>query len=249
MVKLLCLFLLGTLCLCFGVGAYESSHMLQAALNFKGPLPCGNWDCSCAFKGQSECCCGAKDLYRVEESTFSRLHSLWGAITELHTHTHTQAVTDLQISFKASLTTTNFKAIGGADCFGPFTIDVPIPYSSVSLNHGGGYSPFLGIFTAPRAGVYIFSVTVYSFVEVNSRLYHKVQLMKNGQPLVAVWQDNQEDAEDSATQVVVLMMNKGCQVYVNLAAGRNLCCADSKTECENRYSLYNTFTGHLLYPL
>lgn len=29
-------------------------------------------------------------------------------------------------------------------CFGPFNTNVPLPYGSVTLNHGQGYNPSLG---------------------------------------------------------------------------------------------------------
>ncbi|AWO99319.1 putative complement C1q-like protein 2-like [Scophthalmus maximus] len=99
-------------------------------------------------------------------------------------------------------------------------------------------SPFSpGVFTAPRAGVYVFAFTVYS--SVSARLYHKVQLIWNGTPTAGAFENNREDNEDSATQLVVLQLQKGDQVYVQLTSGRKLC----------DYLAYNIFTGYMLYPL
>ncbi|XP_042342847.1 cerebellin 18 [Plectropomus leopardus] len=123
-------------------------------------------------------------------------------------------------------------------CFGPFNTNVPIPYHTVSLNHYSGYNPSMGVFTAPCAGVYVFSITVYSYVTENERLYHKVQLMKNGKVMVSVWENNREDHEDNAVQVRLMELQQGDQVYAELMSGRKLC----------KHLNYNIFTGHILYP-
>lgn len=92
--------------------------------------------------------------------------------------------------------------------------------------------------------------------------------MKNGKMGVSVWENNREDIEDSATQVrweksitkkmhtyfcfiyfgqyvthlcfqvVVMEMQRGDQVYVELVSGRKLC----------TFMEYNIFTGHIVYP-
>lgn len=51
-----------------------------------------------------------------------------------------------KVAFKASMDPNLAVAIPGSTerCFGPFNTDVPIPYSSVSLNDGNGYNPSLG---------------------------------------------------------------------------------------------------------
>ncbi|KAM6987435.1 cerebellin 18, partial [Tautogolabrus adspersus] len=116
--------------------------------------------------------------------------------------------------------------------------DVPIPYTVVALNQGNGYNPSLGAFTAPRAGVYLFSFTVYSSVARNERLYHKIQMMKNGVGVVGAWENNREDGEDSATQVAILDLQKGDQVYMELMSGRKLC----------NHLQFNIFTGYMVYP-
>lgn len=98
-----------------------------------------------------------------------------------------------------------------------------------------------GTFTAPRAGLYSFSYTVYSNSGADGeRLYHKVQLMKDGQVIASSWEDNREDAEDSATQVVLLPLKKGNQVYIELVLGRFVC-GDTQS--------YNSFSGYLVYPV
>ncbi|GAA6098594.1 finTRIM family, member 86 [Tachysurus ichikawai] len=126
-------------------------------------------------------------------------------------------------------------------CVGPYNKNVSMSYGNVTLNQGYGYNPALGTFTAPRAGLYSFSYTVYSNVGAEGeRIYHKVQLMKDGQVIASSWEDNREDSEDSATQTVLLQMKQGNQVYMELVLGRFLC-ADTQG--------YNSFSGYLVYPM
>lgn len=51
-----------------------------------------------------------------------------------------------KVAFKATMDPKVAISIAGSteSCFGPFNINVPIPYTSVTLNYGGGYNPSLG---------------------------------------------------------------------------------------------------------
>ncbi|XP_039987755.1 cerebellin 18 [Xiphias gladius] len=241
MVVIPALFLLGSLFLCGPVEAQSSTNEIlkQAALQWKGTLTCDKWDCNCTFYRQRGCCCAANDLYQVEEDTFVRIEYLWHDISTLNSRV--KALTaGAKVAFQATIDPNIAIAIPGSTelCFGPFNTNVPVPYASITLNDGRGYNPSLGVFTAPRAGVYVFSFTVYSSVKQYGRLYHKVQLIWNGRPTASVWENNREDGEDSASQVVVLELQRGDQVYVELISGRKLC----------KYLEYNIFTGYILYP-
>ncbi|XP_010743544.3 cerebellin 18 [Larimichthys crocea] len=241
MIVLPVLFLLGSLFLCRPVEASSQSGTIQklkdAALS-AGSLSC-KWDCNCTYNRQRSCCCAADDMYKLEETTFLKLVNVWGQIKELNADVE-ECTKDVKIAFSATIDPSIAVSMPGTSerCFGPFNTNVPIPYSIVSLNSGSGFNPTMGIFTAPRAGVYLFSFTAYSYVERGERLYHKVQLMKNGAKVVSVWENNREDGEDSATQVVILEMNRGDQVYVELTSGRKLC----------NSLQYNIFTGYMVYP-
>ncbi|CAG6006638.1 cerebellin 18 [Menidia menidia] len=235
------LLLSGSLFLCGHVEAQPSTveTLKEAALQWEGPLTCDKWDCNCTFNRQRGCCCAANEMYQIEEETFTRLKYLWSNIMTLNekVKAHTDEV---KVAFMASMDPSIATVIPGytKPCFGPFNTNVPIPFKSVTLNAGKRYNPALGVFTAPKSGVYVFSFTIYSAVEPNGRLYHKVQLMKNGIVGVSVWENNREDSEDSATQVVALELLRGDQVYLELISGRKLC-ADLQ---------YNIFTGYIVYP-
>ncbi|KAL1274973.1 hypothetical protein QQF64_027787 [Cirrhinus molitorella] len=208
------------------------SPELQVAANaWQGSLPCGGWNCECAARQQS-CCCAAAQMDELEEQMFTRLMNSFSALSELKTHIQ-QITACREVAFTASMSQMS-------GCFGPFTSDLPIPYSNTTLNHGNGYNPALGIFTTPCAGVFSFSLTVYSNKgSEGQRLYQRVALVRQGRSEVATWEDNREDAEDSATQTVLFNLRAGEQVYAQLMSGREIC-----GDIWGR----NIFSGYLLYP-
>ncbi|XP_030633898.1 cerebellin 18 [Chanos chanos] len=227
--------LLGALCLCPAAADATSTFdlMRETAVSWPGSLPCGGWDCDCVFRRQRGCCCVAESVFALEEATFMRMVHMWESLSSLN-----DQLGELTGERKVAFTAAMGPMTG---CFGPFTSNVPIPYSNVQYNEGLGYNPALGTFTAQRAGLYSFTFTAFSFVgTAGERLYHKVQLMKNGQMIASVWEDNREDSEDSGTQTILLQLRRGCQVYVELLSGR-LLCGDNQGR--------NTFSGYLVYPL
>ncbi|KAJ3591466.1 hypothetical protein NHX12_009411 [Muraenolepis orangiensis] len=230
--------LLAGLCAWLGVCRGQSASsgsgindMLLHAIHFQGELPCGTWDCSCATR-QTDCCCAANQLAALEDSTFSWMVDLWEKVE--HLETERKALTESrQVAFSAAMT-------AQSGCFGPFTTNVPIPYTLFTLNDGEGYNPALGVFTALWPGVYSFSYTAHSHLQnPEGRLYHKIQLMKNGLVVASTWEDNREDTWDSGSQVVLLHLRRGCQVYMQMLSGRSIC----GNTLEN-----NRFSGYLLYP-
>ncbi|CAN9510131.1 unnamed protein product [Ophioblennius macclurei] len=208
------------------------SSLQEAAVKWKGELPCTNWNCDCAFK-QRGCCCAAPDLVAVEDQVFMRMMDLSKRLTQLGSSA-LQVTGEMKVAFTASMSPTS------THCFGPFTRNKSIPYDIITLNHGNGYNPALGVFTAPCSGLYSFSVSIYSKLKMaGDRMYHKVQLMRNGEVIASTWEDNRDDTEDSASQTVLLSLQRGGQVYVELLNSRQLC---------GTIKGLNSFSGALLYP-
>ncbi|KAI1903854.1 hypothetical protein AGOR_G00031510 [Albula goreensis] len=231
-VAMCALSLLGALCLCVTVKASTFFVMQEAAVAYGGALPCETWDCKCAFQ-KTDCCCAANQVTQMEGAMFKHLLQAKTQFIQLQ-----QDVTELTgsqmgtVSFSASMARRN-------GCFGPFTTSIPIPYNNVTLNKGNGYNPTFGLFTAPLAGLYSFSFTAYSNMGLEGRrLYHSVRLMREGQVVASVWEDNREDVEDSGTQTMLLQLEEGMQVYVELLSGRLLCASNLQ---------YNIFSGYLVY--
>ncbi|XP_054650777.1 cerebellin 18 [Dunckerocampus dactyliophorus] len=215
------LVLLGVLSLHGCVAAQSINPILKdTAINLDRTLTCAKWDCACTLNRQRGCCCAANDMFRVEDETLMRMMSLSGNISKLKRKVDA-LTTAIKIAFKANL------KMASDQCYGPFNTKVPIAYTEVSLNYGNGYNPSLGIFTAPHAGVFVFSCTVYSLVN----------MVKNGEVMTSVWENNMENGEDSASQTLTLEMQRGDQVYMELDVGKQL--------CQNLN--HNVFSGYMLY--
>ncbi|KAL0992789.1 hypothetical protein UPYG_G00098410 [Umbra pygmaea] len=131
----------------------------------------------------------------------------------------------------------NLRESGSGDT-GPFTTNTPLQYKNVFANTGSSYNPATGIFTATVKGMYYFRFTVMN--NLNSTPNSVVCLTKNGQRLVSVWDTTGTDAHDSGSNAVVLPLEVGDNVYVELQANRVV-----YDDTMN----YNTFSGFLLFTM
>ncbi|XP_018520441.1 cerebellin-1-like [Lates calcarifer] len=208
------------------------SSLRAAAVAWEGELPCEKWDCECAFKHQRGCCCANSELQEAEDQIFVRMMDISMRMSQLG-ESVLEVIGGLQVAFTASMSPRT-------NCFGPFIRNTPIRYDVITLNQGSGYNPALGTFTAPCSGLYSFSFSVYCKVGVaGKRMNYKVQLMRNGKVVASMWEDNKEDSEDSSSQTVLLSLQQGGQVYVELLSGKQLC---------GNVEGLNTFSGTLIYP-
>ncbi|KAL0992788.1 hypothetical protein UPYG_G00098400 [Umbra pygmaea] len=137
-----------------------------------------------------------------------------------------------KVAFSASLLES------GSGNTGPFTTNTPLQYKNVFTNTGSSYNSATGIFTATVKGMYYFRFTMMN--NLNSTPNSVVCLTKNGQRLVSVWDTAGTDANDSGSNAVVIPLEVGDNVYVELQANR-LLYDDSMN--------YNTFSGFLLFTM
>ncbi|XP_026018485.1 uncharacterized protein LOC113019154 [Astatotilapia calliptera] len=98
---------------------------------------------------------------------------------------------------------------------GPFNTDIIIAYKKVITNFGNAYSPVTGVFTAPLAGVYYFTIFYHG-----GRSYpHYLRMFKNNELTVFTADHKTEsDGADNGGNAVFLQLQQGDQVYVSMAA-------------------------------
>uniref|UniRef100_A0AAY5L9M4 C1q domain-containing protein n=1 Tax=Esox lucius TaxID=8010 RepID=A0AAY5L9M4_ESOLU len=135
-----------------------------------------------------------------------------------------------KVAFSATL-----RESGSGDT-GPFKTPTPLQYKKVFSNTGNSYNPATGVFAATVKGMYYFRFTMMN--NLNSTPNSVVCLTKNGQRLVSVWDTAGNDSHDSGSNAVVIPLEVGDQVYVELQANKQI---------YDDFMSYNTFSGFLLF--
>ena len=165
-----------------------------------------------------------------------------------------------QVAFSAALKES------GSGNIGPFTTATPLQYKKVFANSGSSYNPstgnvldreqhirrrekarankckpfsvFSGIFTAVVKGMYFFRFSMFN--NLNPVANSVVSLMKNGVRLTSVWDTSGTDGNDMGSNAVVIPLEVGDNVYVELLTNRVV-----YDDTMN----YNTFSGFLLFTI
>jgi len=108
-----------------------------------------------------------------------------------------------------------FHAVLTSDIHGT-TRGQTIVFNKVDINLGGGYNGTTGVFSAPVAGTYVFSLTFHLYYYNSSSDYAgDLFIMKNHEYLLRVWQKLDSSADQgTASGTTVLSLNKGDQVQV-----------------------------------
>ncbi|XP_075942811.1 complement C1q-like protein 2 [Anarhichas minor] len=169
---------------------------------------------------------GEKVANMAEKITLleSKLQNSEGEVLELQSLTAGKP----QVAFSAALMDS------GSGNIGPFNTNTPLKYKKVFSNTGNGYNPSTGIFTALVSGTYFFRFSMHNSHVANS----VVSLMKNTERLVSVWDTSGNDSNDMGSNAVVIALQVGDSVFVELQANR---------EVYDDIMHYNTFTGFLLF--
>lgn len=95
-----------------------------------------------------------------------------------------------------------------------------------------------GTFTAMVKGMYFFRFSMFN--NLNPVANSVVSLMKNGVRLTSVWDTSGSDGNDMGSNAVIIPLEVGDNVYVELQSNR-IVYDDSMN--------YNTFTGFLLFSM
>ncbi|KAJ8369053.1 hypothetical protein SKAU_G00090810 [Synaphobranchus kaupii] len=176
------------------------------------------------------CCLMKKQMNRMEEYFNMSLSDLQEGLSRAQ-----NMITNIRTSRSAfSVALTNVRR-----CFGPFREGKIVDYKVIFLNLDNRYNPDDGMFIAPRSGVYVLAVTVYSDAGApGSSLHACANLRINDVDVANLNDTNMQDQEDSATAVLAQQLSAGDRVYIYLPIDCSLCGDGSH---------YNTFTGFLLY--
>ncbi|XP_041860874.1 complement C1q-like protein 3 [Melanotaenia boesemani] len=126
----------------------------------------------------------------------------------------------------------------GTGDIGPFTTDTPLKYKKVFSNTGSSYNPSTGIFTAMVDGMYFFRFSMFNNLSPTPNSV--VSLKKNNERLTSVWDTSGSDSNDMGSNAVVIPLQVGDNVYVELMANRVV-----YDDAMN----YNTFSGFLLFTV
>ncbi|XP_042258135.1 complement C1q tumor necrosis factor-related protein 3-like [Thunnus maccoyii] len=124
-------------------------------------------------------------------------------------------------------------AVGGRGAIGPFNTDKTLIYRAVKTNIGGAYSQYTGIFSAPVAGVYYFTIFYHAGGEHRAIL----SVYKNNQ-LIVTTHDHKSNSDftDNGGNAVFLQLQRGDEVYVRLAENSHVW----------GYDFHTTFSGFLV---
>ncbi|KAL7375377.1 hypothetical protein ABVT39_016347 [Epinephelus coioides] len=122
---------------------------------------------------------------------------------------------------------------GGYKDIGPFNKNTTLIYRTVLTNIGDAYSPHTGVFVAPVAGVYYFTI----FYHAQGLLHSRLWLFKNRQHMLTT-NDHQTNADgaDNGGNAVFMQLQPGDQVYVLMDKGSHVWGTDYHT----------TFSGFLV---
>ena len=89
-------------------------------------------------------------------------------------------------------------------------------FPNVITNVGNGYNPSDGVFTAPRAGVYVFFVNVQSY---NGKPIYVDIVMNGSRKVKTMAYESSSSKSNAGPNLAVLSLQTGDRVWVNHYAG------------------------------
>ena len=90
-------------------------------------------------------------------------------------------------------------------------------FDIIKSNLGQGLHPTMGVFTAPKSGVYVFTWTI----RVYDHGFHSVELVVNGQVVGALFSYSGAGDNDTGSTTAVVSINEGEDVYLRTRINYN----------------------------
>ncbi|XP_077987347.1 cerebellin-3-like [Glandiceps talaboti] len=118
---------------------------------------------------------------------------------------------------------------------GPLGRNAIIPYQHVFVNVGDSFDQTSGVFNCITPGIYSFMLNV----QKRSDTYDTyIELIRNGNVVLSI-HDNEGDFLDSASSSILLDLERGDKVWLQLGRGFVLYSSEGR---------YTTFSGFLVFP-
>uniref|UniRef100_A0A8W8L3G2 C1q domain-containing protein n=1 Tax=Magallana gigas TaxID=29159 RepID=A0A8W8L3G2_MAGGI len=117
-------------------------------------------------------------------------------------------------------------------CQHTFAVGQPVRYNLVLYQVGGGYDLSTGIFTAPRAGLYIIYSTVVA--QRNEAFWSKIVVNGSIKIGILALDDTNNNLVQSASNLIVQQLQVGDRVWIQLHSGKHLYSAIS----DNTFSVF-----------
>lgn len=96
---------------------------------------------------------------------------------------------------------------------------------------------FSGIFVTPVKGVYVFSFSAFNYASGHTT---GITLHHNGRKIVSIYDEKSGSTSDAAFNSVTVQLEAGDQICMHLWGNMRV---------YDDVNNYNTFSGHLLYPV
>lgn len=93
-------------------------------------------------------------------------------------------------------------------------INQKIVFDATKLNIGGSYNNQTGVFVAPVSGLYLFSISVTTYVDKSSEIHAVIK--KNGIEVGAAYANGMAGYQEQGSVSVPLVLNTGDQVHVSV---------------------------------
>jgi len=115
------------------------------------------------------------------------------------------------------------------------TVDQTIVFDDVHTNLGGAYNGITGMFTAPEAGTYVFSLTFMLRYTAPSLNYCELYIRRNNDFDIPVRALSTPEPNGTASGSTVMYLSKGDKVYVTTTTSKSYI-----------RSVYSYFSGYIL---